>query len=117
MVYLMKVLSSEIIPCTWDADQKSVKVKAVRIAELERNGCYPAAYRAKAMNDTVDYTITMNYTFVYTDCGKWAVPFFKTVKYSENHVCSGATRFPNPDENNDISDNDYRTWFAERAIE
>jgi hypothetical protein len=115
-VYLLKVVSSAIVPCEWDNEQKSVKVQAIRIGQLERTVCYPSAYHTKAMNENVEYTIQMNYTFVYSDCGKWAVPFFKVISYSCNHICAGATRFPDPHENNDIRDQEYIKWFDEKGI-
>lgn len=115
-VYLLKVLSMDIVPCEWDTEQKSVRVQAVRIGQLERTGAYPSAYRTEAMYENVEYTIEMNYTFVYSECGQWAVPFFKEVSYTNNHVCVGATRFPNPSENN-IQDEHYKAWFMEKGIE
>jgi hypothetical protein len=116
-VYLLKVLNTQIVPCEWDNSQKSVKVLALRIGELERIGSYPSAYRTKGMSETVEYTITMNYTFVYAECGKWAVPFFKVVSYSNNHICAGATRFPNPEQNDDIQNEEYIKWFKDKGID
>ncbi|MCB9232115.1 MAG: hypothetical protein H6581_10650 [Bacteroidia bacterium] len=114
-VYLLKVLRADIVPCSWDDEKKSVVVQAVQIGQLERNGSYPSAYRCQPLNEKVEYTITMNYTFVYSACGNWAVPFFKEVAYPENHVCAGATRFPDPAEN-DIQDRDYKAWFEKTGM-
>ena len=115
-VILMKVVKNEIVPCEWDNSSKSVKVTAIQIGKLERNGSYPSAYRVEYMNRETEYIITMNYTFVYSDCGKWAVPFFKLVDYDNEHVCCGATRFPDPDHNAGIKDQDYIEWFKEKGI-
>lgn len=115
-VILMKVIEAEIVPCEWDASSKSVKVKVLQIGKLERNGSYPSAYRVEYMNEKTEYIITMNYTFVYSECGKWAVPFFKVVPYDNEHVCCGATRFPNPANNAGIKDSDYINWFREKGI-
>lgn len=109
-VFLMRVISSEIIPCSWSKEQKSVSVVAKRIGQLEVN-TYPSIYRVSNMADTVAYTISMNYTFVYTKKGKWAVPFFKTVPYNQNSVCAGATNFPNPNDNEGIKDVFYMDWY------
>ena len=59
------------------------------------------------------YTITMNYTFVFEPKMKWAVPFFKVIPYSNNHVCKGATVFPDPTQKGvQIADAEYAAWFA-----
>lgn len=115
-VILMKVIEAEIVPCEWDASSKSVKVKAIQIGRLERNGSYPSAYRTEYMNEEHEYIITMNYTFVYSECGNWAVPFFKVVEYKNEHVCCGATRFPNPTHNEGIKDQDYIAWFDKKEM-
>lgn len=115
-VVLLKVIETEIVPCEWDAGSKSVKVTAKKIGKLKRNGSYPSAYRIENMNEETEYIITMNYTFVYSECGKWAVPFFKVVDYDNEHVCCGATRFPDPKDNPGIVDQDYIAWFEEKGI-
>jgi len=115
-VILMKVNDVEIIPCEWDANYKSVKVYATQIGKLERNGSYPSAFRVEHLEEDIEYIITMNYTFVYSECGKWAVPFFKEVEYDNKHVCCGATRFPDPSDNPGIMDQEYYTWFEQKGI-
>lgn len=116
-VILMKYLDAEIIPCEWDSEYKSVLVYAVKIGKLERNGSYPSAYRVETMNEETEYIITMNYTFVYSECGNWAVPFFKEVAYSNEHVCCGATRFPSPSDNPGIKDSEYIAWFNRNDLD
>jgi hypothetical protein len=117
--YLLKVVKSEIVTCDWDADYKSVKVTATKIGQLERGSTGPvSAYRVKGMDEETTYTIYMNYTFVYSACGNWAVPFFKEVEYNNygEHVCAGATRFPNPEDNKEITDEEYIKWFEKTGM-
>ena len=111
-VYILKIEQAELVPCSWNAEKFSVKTSAVRIAKLETNKGEPSAYRAVGMSERVDYVITMNYTFVFSKAGKWAVPFFKEVAYDRDHICKGATKFPNPAENEKIADSAYIKWYA-----
>ncbi len=117
-VYLMKVVSTKIIPCSYNEAKKTVVAEVVRIGKLEvTEGGVPSAYRTTALAETQkDFIITMNYTFVYGKRDKWAVPLFKEVAYDQEHICKGATRFPNPFENNDIKDEDYKKWFRKQKI-
>lgn len=115
--YLLKVLRSEIVPCEWDNEYKSVKVIAAKIGKLERDATGPvSAYRVEGMNELTNYTIYMNYTFVYSECGNWAVPFFKEIDYGQEHICTGATRFPNPADNKEITDTEYIKWFEQTGM-
>jgi hypothetical protein len=117
--YLLKVLKTEIVPCEWDENYKSVKVTAVKIGQLEREATGPAtAYNVVGMNELTSYTIYMNYTFVYSACGNWAVPFFKEVPYNDTNdtICMGATRFPNPADNTEITDAEYIKWFEKTGM-
>jgi len=111
-VFLLKIISTESITCSWNAEKFSVKAKAIKIGQLERF-TFPSAYRTKPMNEEIDYIVSMNYTFVYSKVGKWAVPLFKMVAYEKdrNHVCAGATRFPDPSDGNEIKDASYKIWF------
>ena len=117
--YLLKVLKTEIVTCNWDSEYKSVQVTAIKIGQLERGETGPvSAYRVKGMEEETTYTIYMNYTFVYSECGNWAVPFFKEVEYDNYgaHVCTGATRFPNPEDNQEITDKEYIQWFEKTGM-
>ena len=115
-VYLMKVVRTKIVPCSYNEAKKTVVAEVVRIGKLEvAEGGVPSAYRTTAVSEPPqDFIITMNYTFVYSKRDKWAVPFFKAVDYDQNHICKGATRFPNPFDNNDIKDEDYQKWFKNK---
>jgi hypothetical protein len=117
-VYLMKVVSTEIVPCSYAEGKKSVIAKVVPLGKLETDADgTPSAYRVEKMSDAVEELIvTMNYTFVLDKKNKWAVPFFKVVPYSQNHVCKGATRFPNPADNPNIKDTGYKAWFKKMKL-
>lgn len=116
-VYLMKVVSTKIVECSYNSAKKTVVAEVVKIGKLETNDGVPSAYRTQSMQSAPEsYIVTMNYTFVYSKRDKWATPLFKEVAYDQNHVCKGATRFPNPFDNNDIKDADYRKWFKAQKL-
>ncbi len=114
-VYLMKVLSSEIVPCYWDTAQYSVATKVERLTMMENTGIGLNNYHTGEISEEekfVSYTITMNYTFVFDPRMKWAVPFFKIIPYYLDHVCKGATAFPDPTGSGvKISNEDYKVWY------
>jgi hypothetical protein len=114
-VYLMQVLSAEIIPCSWDAAQYSVAAKVERLALMQNSGTGLNNYHTDEISEEekfADYTITMNYTFVFDPRMKWAVPFFKIIPYHLDHVCRGATVFPDPTGAGvKISNEDYKVWY------
>ncbi len=110
-IYLLRVLKSDIIPCDYNSKKKSVKVKAIRIGQLDSK-VRASAYNVIGMNDTVEYTISINYTFVYTEDGRWAVPFSDIIPYRlKNEGCEGATSFPDPLHNKEIKDTFYINWY------
>ncbi|MFK8037122.1 MAG: hypothetical protein AB8B74_02435 [Crocinitomicaceae bacterium] len=109
--FLMRVLESDIVPCTYDSEKKSVKVKAIRIAKLDGGPTKISAYNAIGLNDTVDYIISMNYTFVYNSVSIWTIPFFGIIPYRLNTQCDGEASFPNPEYNKDIKDAFYIDWY------
>ncbi|MEO9532091.1 MAG: hypothetical protein ABJG68_06805 [Crocinitomicaceae bacterium] len=112
--YLIKVISSEIVPCEWDKKKFSVIVKGKRITKFQVSSRGIDDYHTDPIDQEVEYTIYMNYTFVYDHHMKWAVPFHKIVDYPNNGpICFGATIYPNPAHKGvHISDEDYKTWYA-----
>lgn len=118
-VYLMKVLSSEIVPCAWDTTQYSVITKVDRLALMEHSGTGLHNFLVYPVDENerfVDFTISMNYTFVYYAPLRWAIPFFKIIPHSTpEHVCKGATVFPDPTMSGvQIKDADYTAWYEKR---
>lgn len=119
-VYLMKVLSTKIEKCSYNDEKVSVIAQVIKLGKLEVNDGSPSVYRTEAVDDAEveEFMITMNYTFTYSECGQWAVPFFKEVAYTRNHVCNGATRFPSPfDNEKTLQDVQYIEWFVENIGE
>lgn len=111
--YLIKVESSEIVPCTWDKKKFSVVIKGRRITRFQISEKGIDDYHTDPASRDVDYTIFMNYTFAYDHHMKWAVPFYKLIDYDrEGPVCFGATIYPNPVSHEiKIDDDDYFTWY------
>lgn len=116
-VYLLKVVSTEIVQCSWNKEHKSIKVKVEKIAKLETTDVGPSKYRAEPINNSEEYTISMNYTFGYDKKMRWAVPLFKLVDYNmyDDHVCKGATNYPEPTlQNGTVINADYKAWYDKR---
>lgn len=112
--YLIKVESAEIVPCSWDKKQYSVLTKGRRIAKMQWASVGLDDYHTDFINEAVEYTIFMNYTFAYDKHMAWAVPLFKLLDYHiDGPICIGATNYPNPaDEGVQISDQDYIDWYT-----
>lgn len=111
--FLLKVKSTEITECVWDKKLFSVKVKAKRLTKFKITKQGIDDYHTEFADAEVEYTIFMNYTFVYDHHMKWAVPFHKVVDYPNNGpICFGATIYPNPkDDGVMIEDLDYIAWY------
>lgn len=118
-VYLIKVEKVEIIPCTWDKEQYSVHVSGKRIAKmLVSNGGIDDYHTDDLINEAVEYTLFMNYTFIFEPYMRWAVPIFKIVGYHvDGPICFGATNYPNPsDPGIKITDEDYIKWYTKNIV-
>lgn len=120
-VYLLKVLSSEIVTCSWDETKYSVKINATRIGKFGRDGVkvdWTKTIEFDASESRlVDYTIYMNYTFMYKKPSKAALPVAKVVPYHYEHqsFCEGIVEFPNPAKHAiEINDADYQKWYKKR---
>lgn len=117
-VHLLRVVSTQIVECSYDAEKKTVLAQVVSMGKLQRSGGSPSAYNVEAVEDDMPYelVVSLNYTFVYSACGQWAVPLFKEVHDERNHVCNGATRFPSPFDNEVVLDDpSYIEWFVENV--
>ena len=114
-VYLLKVESIEIVPCSWDEKQYSILTKSRRIAQMQWAHVGLDDYHTNEIDEEVEYTVYMNYTFVFDQHLKWAVPFFKLIDYShDGPICIGATSYPNPvDDGVKITDQDYLDWYQQ----
>ena len=82
-VYLMKVIGIEMVECTYIEEKKPVFATVIKLGKLKMNEGILSAYGIEAVDDAEveSLIIMMNYAFIYSACGKWAVPFFKEVDY------------------------------------
>ena len=112
-VYLIKVESVEITECAWDKKQFSVLTKGRRIAQMQWAHIGLDDYHTDPIDEEIEYTIYMNYTFAFDKHMKWAVPLFKLIDYQhDGPICIGATNYPNPDDEGvQITDQDYIDWY------
>ena len=115
-VFLLKVISTEIIQCGWDSQFYSVKFESIALAEL--------IYTAKGLNtkklkkvnnpETADM-IYMNYTWGLDTTDKDAHPFFDIVDYTtygEADPCKKVFAFPKPKTVKKVTnDADYSVWY------
>ena len=120
-VYLMKVISTEIVPCRWDSTYYSVKAKVDIIAELpySENGLNIEKPLKNSNKD--DLIISVNYTWSYSEEIAMAVPLFCIVLYDHLNdqagSCRDFTNFPNPFKTNDvIIDKEYRKWYKKNFM-
>ena len=118
-VFLIKVESAKIVKCSWDKKQFSVVTKGRRIAKMQWAGVGLDDYHAEFMDEAIEYTIFMNYTFVFDPHMKWAVPLFKMIEYAhDGPICIGATNYPSPEyEGVQINDQDYLDWYHKNIKE
>lgn len=112
--YLIKIESTEIIKCAWDKKQFSVLTKGRRIAKMQWASVGLDDYHTDVIDEEVEYTVFMNYTFAFDKHMKWAVPLFKLFDYHlDGPLCIGATNYPDPTLSGvKISDQDYKDWFS-----
>ncbi|MBD3639343.1 MAG: hypothetical protein HUJ25_18445 [Crocinitomicaceae bacterium] len=112
-VYLLRVKSAKMIKCAWDKKQYNVLTKSKRIAKMQWANVGIDDYHTDVIDEDVEYTIFMNYTFAFDAHMKWAVPLFKLFDYHvKGPICIGATNYPNPsDAGVKITDEDYIEWY------
>jgi hypothetical protein len=113
-VYLIRVESSKVVKCSWDKKQFSVLTKGKRIAKMQRANVGLDDYHTDPIDEDIEYTIFMNYTFAFDRHMKWAVPLYKLLSYHLNGpICIGATNYPNPaDDGVKITDKAYIDWYS-----
>lgn len=113
--YLIRVDSAAIVPCSWDKKQYSVISYGERICRFQNAHVGLDDYHTDSVQEKVEYTIYMNYTFAFDQYMKWAVPFHKLMDYGQDGpICFGATNYPNPkDEGVKITDTAYQRWYAQ----
>lgn len=117
-VYLLYATNPQVVACEWDVSQFSVKVNSERIAKMINTGSGLDNYHTDDVpseGKIQDYIISMNYTFGFDANQKWAVPFFKLVEYSNEHICVGAVSYPNPKASGSkINHSGYQGWYKKK---
>jgi len=118
---LLKVVSTEIVPCAWKPEHYSVRVKTHKVAIVKRTdegvlqNSEPAQFEGE-----YSYTISMNYTFVFDRKLDLGVPLFKVIPYDlyTEVLCYPKTMYPNPiAENSKVIDKGYHKWYRKQIGE
>lgn len=120
-VYLLKVVSTEIVECEWDNMAYSVKATVVKIAELPYTDKGPDIMKPIKSSGTEDFVITMNYTWTISPEILKAVPFYQVLPYGEHSgelqtsaMCRDFIEFPDPFKTKGvITDKDYKEWYKD----
>lgn len=117
-VYLMKVISSEIVACEWDPSYYNVKTKVEVVAEIPYKSNGPDMASPVIRKSEEDLTLTMNYTWGYNPTTRKAAPLYCMIPYDvygeqdlDSGSCREFTAFPNPEH---IRDTAYSTWYKTR---
>lgn len=115
-IYLMRVVSTEIVACEWNDEKYSVKAQVKVLAEIAYTNDGPDVTNTVIMDDMSDVlTVTMNYTWVYHDASGLFAPFFAAVDYGSygeqpesKGVCRSYVNLPPPHVTHDES---YASWW------
>lgn len=115
-VFLVKVISSEIVSCSWDENYYSVQTEVEVIAKIPYESDGPRVDRPISMTNEDQLTIFMNYTWGYNSSERKATPLFCIIPYEtygEEDTTSGVCReFVNfPDPKDGVTDKDYKSWY------
>jgi hypothetical protein len=100
MGHLIKIEKMEIVQCSWDETQFSVKVvkSTVMISGSVKNGEFIEwpIYPEDEQRYAEPWMVTLNYTFTL-EKGKKPVRLYKLINYKADEVnCSGIKEFPDP---------------------
>lgn len=119
-VYLMKVLSTEIVPCEWNSEYFSIKAQVEVLAEIPYKEKGLVLDSSQAFYEwEKEILITMNYTWIYNKEVEKAAPIYTVVPYdvygnqkSNSGYCKDLTAFPKPE---GIENEAYEDWYNEKA--
>ncbi len=118
-VFLMRVISTEIIPSDWSDGDFSVRATVQKIAQIPYLENGPDLSKATAANSLEEYIILMNYTFGFHPETKKAVALFDVIdydKYGEADYCKAPTPFPNPAKlKKYFKDKAYCSWYKKNV--
>jgi len=119
--YFVKVTSTRIEACSWDAGSFSVKYDFTPIAEVKyTNNGLDFSQLKSAETLTSDDPIYMNYTWGWNSEKMQATPIFDIVKYSQygkdHKPCKTPFAFPNPKLiDKVIKDKAYKKWYKKNV--
>ncbi|MDX1908714.1 MAG: hypothetical protein SF053_16880 [Bacteroidia bacterium] len=117
-VYLMRVVDTRTVPCSYNTAKFSIIATVVRIAKMDREASgLPIPTNVTPLEgEPEEFIVSLNYTYVYSKPDKMAVPFYKLVPYELDHVCQLSARYPKPSGSNDIQDTAYQRWFKKNKL-
>lgn len=116
-VHFLKVVSTEIVPCEWDKDYYSVRVKSIVLAGVFYANDGPDVNQLTTPTEPEMYElIYMNYTWTIHPERKVATPFFNAVPYdyygNDNQPCKKEFAYPTPTQLKVVSkDKGYKKWY------
>ena len=116
-VHLLKVVSTEIIPCEWDDAFFSVRANSIIIAGVFYGEDGPDVNELIAPTESeMNEVVFMNYTWTLHPERKMATPFFNVVPYDyygeDNEPCKKEFAYPTPAQVKSISkDKGYKKWY------
>jgi len=111
----VKVIKTEIVPCSWNEGQFSIQYNYIALAafvRVEQTNQLSAPSSASQSSDPT--TLAMNYTWTVHPTTKMAAPFFNAVTYTyyENRSCEAPFSYPTPTEVRSVSKlMGYKGWY------
>jgi hypothetical protein len=120
-VFLLKVTSTEIIQCEWNAEFYSVRFESIALAELKYTAKGLNTKKLKKVNEPETASIIyMNYTWGIGLEDKKAHPFFDIVNYTtygDAEPCKKEFSFPTPKAVLKVSDDrEYSAWYLKNQL-
>lgn len=116
-IEFLKVISTEIVPCSWDNEFYSVKAYSVLLATVFYANNGPDVNQLIEPEST-EYAelIYMNYTWTFHPETKLARPFFDRINYvyygDDRQPCKSSFAYPTPAQLKTVSkDKGYKKWY------
>lgn len=98
--YFLKVIDTEIVPCSWDNSYYSVKINAEMIGEVKRTKSGLKLNKLIKSSADANSIVYMNYTWGYNPETKQATPLFDIVQYdvygTDKKSCKSTFAYPDP---------------------
>lgn len=116
-IQFLKVVSTEIVPCSWDSEFYSVKAYSILLANVFYANDGPDVNQLiQPESDEFAELVFMNYTWTFQPELKLARPFFDIVSYSyygeDSQPCKSSFAYPTPTQLKKVSkDKGYKKWY------